>query len=207
MPGTLRLFIEPANDGTAELSVKVADAPFAGAGSAWFGLSPAGELKRKHRTTSSPRGFCNRWKARPMLMAALQQAAMLYLSSAASAAQSNPVAHLWTLVRSEQSVAYYLDTGSVRTQGTYIAYWIMVNFSYDPRFDGAEPYKSAKLLRYASCSTREQDTKSLLQYHAPMGQGEPTYALTFEDSTIRMETPEPGSASEQILKFACSLRH
>ena len=91
-------------------------------------------------------------------------------------------------------------------QGTYLTYWILVNFDYDPKFDGAEPYKSARLLRYANCAAREQDTKAYFQYHGPMGQGEPTYALTFDDATMRMEAAEPGSVSEQILAIACSLR-
>jgi len=40
-----------------------------------------------------------------------------------------------------------------------------------------------------------------------MGQGEPTYALTFDDATIRMEAAEPGSVSAQILAIACSLKN
>ncbi len=91
-------------------------------------------------------------------------------------------------------------------QGTYLAYWILVNFNYDPRFDGAEPYKSAQFLRYANCATREQDTKSFFQYHTPMGLGEATYALTFEDASIRLQAAEPGSVSAQLLDIACALR-
>jgi hypothetical protein len=139
-------------------------------------------------------------------MEGLRLTALLCLSSAAVATQAIAAPESWTVVRSEQAVTYYLDKGSVRMQGVFLTYWVLVNFNYDPRFDGAEPYKSARLLRYANCATREQDTKSFLQHHAPMGHGEPTYALTFEDTSIRMEVAEPGSVSAQILDIACSLK-
>jgi hypothetical protein len=141
-----------------------------------------------------------------MSVGALRLAAILCLSSAGFAKQCNAASEPWTLVRSEPTIAYYLDKETVRKQGEYLTYWIMVNFNYDPKFDGAEPYKSAQLLRYANCATREQDTKSLLQYHAPMGRGEPTWALTFEDDTMRMEPVEPGSVGAQILEIACSVK-
>lgn len=112
----------------------------------------------------------------------------------------------WTLVRNEPSIAYFMDRTSVRMQGIYLTYWILVNFVYDPKFYGAEPYRSAQLLRYANCATREQDTKSLFQYHAPMGRGEPVWAQTFDDATMRMGPVEPGSVGAQILDIACSLK-
>ncbi len=138
-------------------------------------------------------------------MNALRHATLLCWIGAAHAAQPDAVPEPWIRVRSEPSATYYLDRGTVRMQGAYLTYWILVNFEYDPRFDGAEPYKSARLLRYAHCTTREQDTKSFVQHHAPMGQGEPTDSLTFDDATLRMEVAEPGSVGAQILDIACSL--
>ena len=138
---------------------------------------------------------------------ALLLTAMLCLGSAGCATQPHFAPEAWTLVHSEPTMAYYLDKGSVRLQGRYLTYWILVNFNYDPKFDGAEPYKSAQLLRYANCATREQDTKTLLQYHAPMGRGEPTWALTFEDDSMRMEPAEPGSVAAQLLEVACSVKN
>ena len=138
-------------------------------------------------------------------MAALRLAAVLCLGSAAVASFSYGAPEPWTLVHCEQSVDYYLSKGTVRTQGKFVTYWILVNFNYDPKFDGAEPYKPALILRYANCATREQDTKSYFQYHAPMGQGEPTYALTFDDATIHMEAAQPGSVGAEILAIASSL--
>jgi hypothetical protein len=112
----------------------------------------------------------------------------------------------WTLVRRESAMAYHLDRLSVRMQGTYLTYWVLVTFTYDPKFDSALPYKSARLLVYANCATREQDTKSILQYHTPMGKGEPIWAQTFDEATMRMESVEPGTVSAQVLDMACSLK-
>ncbi len=141
-----------------------------------------------------------------MSIEASRLAAVLCLGSAGVATQVNAAPETWTLVRSEPTIAYYLNKETVQIQGGYLAYWILVNFNYDPQFDGAQPYKSARLLRYADCATREQDTKSIFQYHAPMGRGEPTWVLTFEDATIRMQATEPGSVGAQILDVACSLK-
>jgi hypothetical protein len=143
---------------------------------------------------------------RTMSRTTLQQVAVTCLGSLLLATQSQAAPASWTLVRSEPSIAYYLNKSTVRMRGTYLTYWILVNFSYDPKFDGAEPYKSALLLRYANCATREQDTKSLLQYHAPMGRGEPIWAQSFDDATMRMESVESGSVSAQLLDIACSLK-
>ena len=141
-----------------------------------------------------------------MLEMGLRLATILCLGNLVFATQANASPDTWTLVRSEPSISYYLNERTVRMQGTYLTYWILVNFDYDPKFDGAEPYKSAQLLRYANCATREQDTKSLFQYHAPMGRGEPTWAVIFEDATMHMESAEPESVSAQILDKACSLK-
>ena len=132
--------------------------------------------------------------------------AVLWLSTLAVAIQAQAAQEPWTLVRSEPSAAYYLDMRNVHQQGTYLVYRVLVDFNYGPRHDEAELYKSLQLIRYANCATREQDTKSLLQYHAPMGRGEPTWILTFEDATLRMESVEPGSVSAQLLDIACSLK-
>jgi len=112
----------------------------------------------------------------------------------------------WTLVRSESGMRYHLDTSTLRMQGPVLHYWILVSFRYDPRFNDALPYRSARILRYADCTSRTQDTKSVLQYRTPMGLGEPIWAQSFDDATLRLEPVEPGSLSAQLLDKACSLR-
>jgi hypothetical protein len=111
----------------------------------------------------------------------------------------------WTLVHQAPGIAYHLDAATPRMQGPYLSYWILVSFRYDPRFDGAQPYRSARILRYADCANRQQDTKSVLQYHSLMGQGQPIWVQTFDDATLRMEAVEPGSLSAHLLDRACSL--
>jgi len=136
----------------------------------------------------------------------LQRFVALWLCTWAFAIPSQAAPETWTLVRSEPNVAYYLNKQTVRMLGTYLTYSILVDFDYGSRYDGAEPYKSAQLLRYANCATLEQDTKSLYQYRGPMGQGEMVWAATFEDTTLHMESVEPESVSAQILQIACALR-
>lgn len=80
-----------------------------------------------------------------------------------------------------------------------------MSFRYDPRLDGAKPYKSALLLPHADCATRTQDTKSILQFHAPRARGEPVWVKRFDDATLRMEPVAPGSVSVTMLDRACAL--
>jgi hypothetical protein len=164
-----------------------------------------------HRTRTAPSNQqSGRWgltgETKDMSRAALHRFDLLCLGGLAIATQLHASPEAWTLARSEPGMAYYLDKESVRMQGAHLAYRILVTFTYDPKLDGARPFKSAQLLRIANCSTREQDTKSFLQFHAPMGEGEPAWEATFDDATLRMEPVEPGSVGAQILEMACSLK-
>ncbi|MBN8487617.1 MAG: hypothetical protein J0M20_07835 [Burkholderiales bacterium] len=131
--------------------------------------------------------------------------ALLCLGLWAGALTAQAAPPSWTLVRREAGMAYHLDTSALRMQGPYLSYWILVRFRYDPRFDGALPYRSARILRYADCASRRQDTKSVLQYHTPMGQGQPIWEQSFDDATLRLEPVEPGSLSARLLDRACAL--
>lgn len=143
-----------------------------------------------------------------MSNANLHSLAALCLGSSILAVQSQAVLNSWTLVHRESGsgVAYYLDAGTVGMHGPYLTYWILVTFQYDSRFDSVRPFRSARLLRYADCSARGQDTKTIVQYHAPMGEGEPAWAVTLDDATMSMEAVEPGSVGERIMEKACSLK-
>ncbi len=141
-----------------------------------------------------------------MSYASLQRTAVLCVNGFLLGVPCQAAPESWTLVRTEPIIAYYFGKATNQMNGRYLTYWILVNFNYDPKFEGAEPYKSATLLRYANCATREQDTKSLFQYRAPMGRGEPIWAQTFDEATMRMEAVEPGSVGAQILDIACSLK-
>ena len=141
-----------------------------------------------------------------MSSASLQRTAVHCFSSFLLATQCQAEPENWTLVRSMPTTAYYLSKATNQIHERYLTYWILVNFNYDPKFEGAEPYMSAKLLRYANCATRQQDTVALFQYRAPMGRGEPIWAQSFDDARMRMEAVEPGSLSAQILDMACSFK-
>jgi hypothetical protein len=110
------------------------------------------------------------------------------------------------LVRREAGMAYHLDTATLRMQGPHLSYWILVTFRYDPRFDDALPYRSARILRVADCARRRQDTQAVLQYHSLRGQGQPIWAQRFDDATLQLEPVEAGSLSAQLLDKACSLK-
>ncbi len=141
-----------------------------------------------------------------MLEILLLRTALLCLSTCAIAVQAEAPTERWTLVHSEPGIAYYLDERTVITQGSYLTYWILIDFDYGPKYDGAKPYKSARLLQRAHCAVRAQDTKSFFQYDAPMGQGELRWASTVEDDLLRMEPVEPGGIAAKILDMACSSR-
>jgi hypothetical protein len=141
-----------------------------------------------------------------MFSETLHRLVVLCLGNLFFTTQSHAAPESWTLVRSDPSIAYYLDKKTVRMQGAHLSYRILVTFNYEPRLDSAGPFKSAQLLRYANCGTREQDTKSFFQYHTPMGQGEPTWAVTIDDATLKMEPVEPGSVGAHILDMACALK-
>ena len=128
----------------------------------------------------------------------------LCLGSIVFCAQSQVVQNSWTLVHRESGISYYLDTGAVGAEGPYRSYWVLVTFQYDPQFEGVRPFKSARLLRYAKCAAREQDTKSIFQYHTSMGEGEPAWAVTLDDVDLTMEPVEPGSVGARIMEMACS---
>jgi hypothetical protein len=110
----------------------------------------------------------------------------------------------WELVEHAANLAYHVDKREVRFQGMQIDYWVTVEFDYGPELDAAKPYRSARMLRHADCSVGTQDTKSFLQYDAPMGQGELVWASVFEDNALRMEPVDPGSLSERLMQFACT---
>ncbi|MBQ0932656.1 surface-adhesin E family protein [Ideonella alba] len=135
--------------------------------------------------------------AAPFLLLCLDS---LCLGSACQAAPQQ-----WTWVRNDLGMRFYLDRANLQPHGPLLHYWILVSFRYDPRLDGAKPYKSALLLRHADCATRTQDTKSVLQYHAPMARGEPVWVQRFDDATLRMEPVGPGSVSATMLDRACAL--
>jgi hypothetical protein len=141
-----------------------------------------------------------------MLEVLLLRPALLCLSTWAIAAHAEVPTERWTLVHSEPGIAYYLDEGTVSTQGVYLMYWVLVDFDYGPRYDGAKPYKSARLLKRAHCAVRAQDTKSFFQYDAPMGQGELRWASTVEDDVLRMEPVDPGGVAAKILDLTCASR-
>jgi hypothetical protein len=141
-----------------------------------------------------------------MLKILLPRLAVLCLSTWAIAVQAGALPERWTLVRSEPGIAYYLDERTLSTQATYLTYWILLDFDYGPKYDGAKPYKSARILKHADCSARTQDTKSFFQYDAPMGQGELRWASTFEDDVLRMEPVEPGGVAARLLELACASR-
>jgi hypothetical protein len=134
----------------------------------------------------------------------LQRAVLLWFSTLAIALQAQPPQEHWTLTQSDPIATYYLDKASSRRQGEFLMYWILVAYNYDAQFDGARPYRSARILRYAQCETRRQDTKSFFQYGGPMGQGELVWASTIEEDTLRMEPVEPESVEAMLFDKACS---
>lgn len=136
----------------------------------------------------------------------LPRLAMLCLGLWTAAVPAHAAPPAWVLVRREAGMAYHLDTSTLRMRGPVLHYWILVSFRYDPRFDDALPYRSARILRYADCATRRQDTKSVLQYHTRMGQGQPIWAQHIDDATLHLEAVEPGSLSARLLDRACALR-
>ena len=81
-----------------------------------------------------------------MLELLLLRPALLCLSTCANAVQAEAPTERWTLVHSEPGIAYYLDERTVSTQGSSLTYWILIDFDYGPKYDGAKPYKSARLL-------------------------------------------------------------
>ena len=138
------------------------------------------------------------WPAPRGILAALWTSSLLFAN------QSLATAEAWTLVHEEPNISYYLERAVSKRQETHLAYWILINFRYDPRLDGAQPYKSVRLLRYANCATRHQDNKSILQFHDTMGQGEPAWVQEFDSAAIRMEPAEVGSLASKLLEVACS---
>lgn len=130
--------------------------------------------------------------------------ALFWLSSLAATVQAQAQPEHWTLVHSEPGTNHYIDRQSVSTQGAYLTYWVLVNFDYGSHYAQAKPYRSARLLHYAHCATRAQDTKSFFQYYAPMGIGERGYEVTFEDHALRMEPVQPGSLAARLLDIACA---
>jgi hypothetical protein len=128
----------------------------------------------------------------------------LWFSTLAIAQQVQPPQEHWTLMQSDPIANYYLDKGTSGRRGEYLVYWTLVAYNYAPQFDGAKPYRSARMLRYAQCETRKQDTKSFFQYGGPMGQGELVWASTIEEDTLRMEPVEPESVEAMLFDSACS---
>ena len=134
----------------------------------------------------------------------LQCAVFLGLGTLAIALQAQPLQEHWSLMQSDPIAKYYLDKETSGRRGEYLFYWILVDYNYDPQFDGAKPYRSARMLRYAQCETRKQDTKSFFQYGGPMGQGELVWASTIEEDTLHMEPVEPKSVEAKLFDSACS---
>jgi hypothetical protein len=133
-----------------------------------------------------------------------QFAVFLGFGTLAIALQAQPLLEHWTLMQSDPIANYYLDKGASGRHGGYLTYWVLVAYNYDPQFDGAKPYRSARILRYAQCEARLQDTKSFFQYGGPMGQGEVVWASTIDDDTLRMEPVEPDSVEAKLFDIACS---
>jgi hypothetical protein len=134
----------------------------------------------------------------------LQCAMFLGFGTLAIAQLAQPPQEHWTLMQSNPIADYYLDKGTSDKRGGYLMYWVLVAYNYDPKFDGARPYRSARILRYAQCEAHIQDTKSFFQYGGPMGQGELVWASTIEEDTLHMEPVEPESVEAKLFDSACS---
>jgi hypothetical protein len=134
----------------------------------------------------------------------LKRAAFLCIGTLGIALKAQSPEEHWTLMQSDPIANYYLDKGTSGRQGEYLLYWVLVAYKYDPQFDAAKPYRSARILRYAQCKNRKQDTKSFFQYGGPMGQGELVWASTIQEDTLRMEPVEPESTEAKLFDSACS---
>ncbi len=135
----------------------------------------------------------------------LVRMAAVCLSLLLGSASAQTIPGPWTLVDPLFGVTYRLDARESRKQGRYLEYWLTVDFDYAPQFDTGQPYRSARILRRADCAARTQDTVSVLQFDAALGQGNLVWAATVQDDALRFEPVEPGSSAGTLLARACSV--
>jgi hypothetical protein len=110
----------------------------------------------------------------------------------------------WAVADPSVGVTYRMDAQENRKLGRYLEYWDTVDFDYAPQFDFGRPYRSARILRRADCVAGTQDTVSILQFDAPMGQGNLLWASMVDDETLRLEPAAPESVAAMLLSWACS---
>jgi hypothetical protein len=130
--------------------------------------------------------------------------AAVCMSPLVCSAGAQATAARWTLADPLVRVIYRLDAQENRKLGRYLEYWVTVDFDYAPQFDTARPYRSARILRRADCVAGTQDTVSILQFDAAMGQGNLLWASMVDDETLRMEPAAPESVAAMLLSWACS---
>jgi hypothetical protein len=113
----------------------------------------------------------------------------------------------WSLITTTDKAEFYVDTASLRPQGTYMKAWIHSKYNeYQTDSVTGNWYKGFRSLLYADCKARTMTTKQFAVYADDVGQSTPQRSHSYHENALHFEDVIPGSVGVAIIDRLCAKR-
>jgi hypothetical protein len=107
------------------------------------------------------------------------------------------IASNWTpLGEDVLGAVHYIDKGSIRKVGAYVAIWEKIDYTGDR----TTAYREDKALWYFKCDTEQRALKSLVTY---MANGNVRSSDTWPDYSLTWKAVVPDTVGADVFKSAC----
>ena len=108
----------------------------------------------------------------------------------------------WKLINYSDEISLYVDSTSIRKDGTKAKMWYLQDFK-TPQKDMGKPYLSKIIKSVNDCKNETDKTLAIVFYQGNMQQGKITLQLDYADGESIERAIVPGSIGEILWKIAC----